>query len=196
MAKASRVSILIPRPAIAACWNGALELRLRRAPLEVFLRSRALPCAAAGAAQVTDNLTAATVAIVSSGLTLYACKQQQQLLDWQLEELAQLACAVSEGLTALIYEPRSWRVVALLSAAQLLRAQMGPSSAAHLSASITHTFAARPNERRSLIDIGRMAARAVERNDAEVLETTSQVISKRLTEPQELAQCSLIAAAR
>ena len=188
------MSVLVPRPAIAARWSGALELRLRRAPLEVFLRSRSLPWAIGGPAQVTDNLTTAIVAIVSTGLTVYAGNQRRPLNECQLEDLAQFTCAVSEGLAALINEPRSWRIAALVSAAQVLRAHIGLSGAAHMSAGVARTYAASPNERSALFDIRNLAARTVERNDDEDLQTTSEIIAHRLAEREGSAYCTQLAA--
>lgn len=187
------MSILIPRPAIAARWDGALELRLRRAPLELFLRSRSLPWATGGPAQVTDNLTAATVAIVSTGLALYT---DRQLAEWQLEDLAHITCAVSEGLVALIDETHSWRIVALVSAAQILRAHVGLGAAAHASARAARTYVASQHGRSVSIDIRTLAARVVEKNDNEDLRATSNIIAKRLTEREGRVPCGHVATSR
>ena len=55
------VVILVPNAKAAARWHGALEARLRQAPLEAFLHSRNQPCALAGETRITDNIAAAAV---------------------------------------------------------------------------------------------------------------------------------------
>jgi len=62
------VTVLIPNARIAARWNGALQARLRHAPLERFLRVRGRKWAAIGDARNTDNLASATMLFVAGAL--------------------------------------------------------------------------------------------------------------------------------
>ena len=50
------MGIVFPSEAVARRWDGALEARLRRAPLEAFLRARAIVAAPAGVAQDSDAI--------------------------------------------------------------------------------------------------------------------------------------------
>lgn len=174
------MSVLIPPPSIAARWNGALALRLHRAPLEMFLRSRCLPFVTQGHAQVTDNVIAATLAIVSTGLHLYTANTLRRLDAGRLENLVRMTCAVSDGLSELIHEPQSWRIAALVSAAQLLRAHIGLTAAAHLSAGIARSFFATSRQDSTLSEVRKSAARAVEKNEDTHFRAAAEVIARRL----------------
>jgi hypothetical protein len=96
------VAIVFPNESIARRWDGALQARIRRAPLEGFLRTQAIAAAAPGIAQDSDNLIRATVFIVEHAM------------------LGRLACLTSRSLAALIVEPARWRTAALVSTARLL----------------------------------------------------------------------------
>lgn len=185
IARAYAVSVLLPRPSIASRWNGALASRLRHAPLERFLRSRCLPFVTQGHAQVTDNVTTATMAIVSTGLHLYTANMQRHLNARQLEDVAQMTCAVSDGLASLIHEPHSWRIAALVSAGQLLRAHIGLTAAAHLSAGIARSFPAKRQDS-TLSEVRKRSAWAVEKNDDLHFRAASRVIFQRLGDSKAL----------
>jgi hypothetical protein len=179
------VKIIIPRSDIAARWNGALESRLRRAPLERFLRSRSLPFVAAGAAQGTDNLATATVAMVSTGLQLYGVDRtrglvERQLVAQQLELVAQIACIISDRLAALIEEPHSWRIASLVSGAQLLKTHVGLTEAARLSAAAARIYETHAIQDESWSDLRRHCARAVAENDDSHHRAACNVIAERL----------------
>ncbi|HEV7610574.1 MAG TPA: hypothetical protein VGO37_01715 [Steroidobacteraceae bacterium] len=175
------MGIVVPPPAVAARWNGALELRLRRSPLERFLRSRALPFAAGGGAQVTDNVITATVAILSTGLQLYgAGARQGTLSETQLDDMARIACVVSDELATLIHEPKSWRIAALVSAAQVLRLHIGLSSAAEVSARVARAYDANAPDPASC-EIRQHSAAAVATNDESHYRAAGIRIARRLT---------------
>lgn len=65
------MGVVFPSEAVARRWDGALQARLRRAPLETFLRARGTIVAPPGIAQNSDNLARAAVLMVEAGLTLY-----------------------------------------------------------------------------------------------------------------------------
>jgi hypothetical protein len=148
--------------------------------LEAFLRSRGLPFVSEGDAQVTDNVTTATMAIVAPGLQLYTAHGQRHLNRLQLEDVAQMTCAVSDGLAELIHEPHSWRIAALVSAAQLLRSHIGLTPAAHLSAAIARSFSSKFGQDPTLSELRRSSAWAVEKNGDEPLRAASTVVARRL----------------
>ena len=62
------MTVLIPNKKVAARWNGALETRLRHAPLESFLRSKGRKWVLSGESRVTDNLACATIYFVDQAL--------------------------------------------------------------------------------------------------------------------------------
>jgi hypothetical protein len=105
----------LPPDCSARKWTGALEARLRRAPLEQFLLTGSLKRAGAGAAQTTDNLTRATVFIVEAGLQAYCNEKDQGLATAQLAIVGHIACLVCRAAAAVIQEPATWRVPALVS---------------------------------------------------------------------------------
>jgi hypothetical protein len=180
------VKILMPQPAIAARWNGALESRLRRAPLERFLRSRSLPFIAGGPAQCTDNLATATVAIVSTGLQLHDADPHRRLVERQLELVAQIACVVSEQLSIIIQELHAWRIAALVSGAQLLKTHVGLSEAARLSAEAARTYEARAVQNESWCELRQHCARALDENDDSHHRAACGVIARSLNEGDSL----------
>ena len=179
------MTILIPQPAIVARWNGALELRLRRSPLERFLRSRSLPFTARGPGQVTDNVITATVAIVSGGQQCYSVSSQQDaLVESQLQEMALIACAISEELAVLIDESASWRLAALVSAAQVLRPHLGLSASAHVSAATARAFEANGHDP-TWSEVRRLSAATVEKSDDSRYRAASARIAEHLTAAKE-----------
>ncbi len=174
------MKILIPGSDIAARWNGALELRLRRAPLERFLRSRSLPFAATGPAQVTDNVATATLEVVSSGVQLCDIGAHRSLGDRQLEGVALIACVISDQLCTLIQEPQAWRIAALISGAALLKTHVALEEAAQLSATAVRTYEARTTQEVSCSEIGEYSARAVAENDDSSYRAACSAIAQSL----------------
>jgi hypothetical protein len=99
--------------------------------LEAFLRFHAEPCALCGDTRVTDNLTTATVYLL------------QRAIDSRLDRavtVGPVACAVSDGLAALIREPSAWRVAALIATARVLSPAVGSGAAADLSAAAVREY--------------------------------------------------------
>jgi hypothetical protein len=134
------MGILIPNEAVARRWNGALQARLCRAPLEAFLKGRALAPAPAGISQDTDNLVRATEWIVAAAFTVYFGDPQEGLAFSQRAVVAHVACLVSLALAEQIARPDAWRIVALVSTAQLLRPWIGLNAASMASASAVRQF--------------------------------------------------------
>src|SRR5579859_5075819 len=99
------MAIVFPNEAVSRRWDGALEARLRRAPLEAFLRARSLVPAPAGVAQDSDNLVRATVFIVEAGLSLYLADRVDGFAFRQRVLVGHVACLVSRALAELISEP-------------------------------------------------------------------------------------------
>jgi hypothetical protein len=133
------VTVLIPSKKIALRWNGALQARLRRAPLETFLQSRGQKCVLTGPTQVTDNLASATIYFVDRGLTAYT-EQRGPFPASRHRVVGQIACAVSRGLSSLILEPASWRIAGLIGTARLLAPHVGLDAAAHAAASAARDY--------------------------------------------------------
>src|ERR1700722_18042503 len=75
------MGIVYPSKAVARRWEGALQARLRRAPVECFLRARSILPAPTGVSQGSDNLVRATVFIVQAGLARYVADRERNLID-------------------------------------------------------------------------------------------------------------------
>lgn len=127
------MTVLIPSKKIALRWNGALQARLRRAPLETFLQSRGQKCVLIGPTQITDNLASATIYLVDKGLSAYN-EECGPFPASRYPVVGQIACAVSRGLSSLILEPASWRIAGLIGTARLLAPHVGLDAAARLAA--------------------------------------------------------------
>lgn len=159
------MAIVFPSEVVARHWDGALRARLRRAPLETFLRARSLVPAPAGVAQDSDNMVRATVLIVEAGLSLYFADRVEGLAYRQRAIVGHVACLVSRALAELISRPDAWRVVALVSTARLLSPWIGLNAAAAASASSARQFQKRVTEASSSLDIriGENACAAINR---------------------------------
>lgn len=182
------MAILFPDDAIARRWNGALQARLRRAPLEKFLRARAIVPAPVGVAQDSDNLVRATVLIVEAGLTLYCRNRSEALAAPQRDILGHMACLVSRSLAELISNPPVWRVVALVSTARLLSPWIGLNAAAMASAaSARHFQQGLPNGASATdVQVTRGASAAIARDCAKSMAQVSAVIAMRLSYGREM----------
>jgi hypothetical protein len=134
------MGIVYPSKAVARRWNGALQARLRRAPLEVFLRARSVAPAPPGASQDSANLVRATVLIVEEGIALYCADRESGVSPRQRPVVGHVSCLVSLALAQQISRPDAWRTVALLSTAQLLSPTIGLNAAATTSAAAAQQF--------------------------------------------------------
>lgn len=133
------MGILYPKESIARRWDGALQARLRRAPLEAFLRAQSLPAAAAGASRDTDNLVRATVLIVQGGLDLYLTREQRLTFSHR-PVVGHVACLVSVALAQQIFEPELWRNAAQISTARCLSPHIGLDAASMMAAAVARRF--------------------------------------------------------
>jgi hypothetical protein len=159
------MALITPNSTILAHWTGALQCRLRRSPLEAFLRSRRLEFATDGITRDADNLATASTYLVGAALSLYG-QYGERLNPAQQLITARAICSASDGLARLIGEPSCWRVAALVGAGRLLSSQMGISAAAQLAASAVHDYslALTGPGKNFGCDIGQSAAEAVQTN--------------------------------
>ena len=104
----SFMGIVYPSKAVARRWDGALQARLRRAPLESFLQARGIAPAPRGLAQDNDDLVRATVLIVEAGLALYFAPREERLAFRQRLVVGHVACLVSRALVEQISQPDAW----------------------------------------------------------------------------------------
>ncbi len=176
------MGIVFPSEAVARRWDGALRVRLRRAPLEAFLRARSLVPARAGVAQDSDNLVRATVLIVEAGLSLFFADRVEGLAFRQRAVVGHLACLVSRALAEQISQPEAWRIVALVSTARLLSPWIGLNAAAMASASCVRQFQKDSMKSASCLDIRlcESASSAVNRDGVEAMAEVSANIAARL----------------
>lgn len=173
------MTVLIPNEKVAARWNGALETRLRLAPLESFLRSRDRKWVV----NVSDNLACATIYFIDRALN--ACiPDGNGLLDaTHHAAVGQAACAVSHGLALLIQETNSWRIAALIGTARSLAPHIGPDAAAHLSATCARDYARglKTGLETGLLQISTVVAGAVESNNDALAGKAVQLIAQRIS---------------
>jgi hypothetical protein len=176
------MALVFPSEGVARRWDGALQARLRRAPLEAFLRARSIVPAPAGVSQDSDNLARVTVLIVEAGLALYLEEREEGLAFHQRAMVGRAACLVSHTLAELISEPKAWRIAALVSSARLLSPWMGLNAAAVASACSVRQFQKERLRTASSLDgqIAKGACAALNRNDVEIGETVSVCVAAYL----------------
>jgi hypothetical protein len=131
------MGVLYPSEAVARRWNGALQIRLRRVPLQQFLKKRGI--APAPGDQDNEDLIRATTFIVNAGLLVGRRAYPEGLVELPYSAVGRTVCIVSRALAGLIMEPAAWRIAALESTARLLTPTMGLTAAAIASAvSVRH----------------------------------------------------------
>ena len=179
------MTLLVPKKAISLRWEGALQARLRRAPVEVFLRSRDLKMSAGGASLLTDNLVRATVYVVEQSVHVTA----GPLGEYQQVLVCEMACSICEELASLVCEPNCGRIAALVSAAQLLSQGIGRKAAAFRAAAAAREYW-KKRQTRSVLPvmdiIGVQASSAVRTNRADELLLTVRMIDECLSEGRQL----------
>jgi hypothetical protein len=183
------VTVIIPSEKIALRWNGALQARLRQAPLEAYLRSRGQKWVLSGDARLTDNLACATIYLVKAALNECVEEHRDSPAVSQHSTVGQIACAVSSSLALLIQEPAQWRTAALVSTARLLEKQIGLSAAAHGAAAAAREYSAGVNRGSQDVEVVRIAQAArgaVETNEeadtANVVRLIVQLLSSMATQ--------------
>lgn len=175
------MTVLIPNKKVAARWNGALQTRLRHAPLESFLISRGRKWVLSGEARVSDNLACATILFIDQALS--ACTPGGAVLDAAHHAaVGEAACAVSHGLAVLIQEPNSWRIAALIGTARVLAPHIGPDAAARLSAMSARDYGKRLKAglEAGLLQISTLVVGAVESNNQALAGRAVQLIAQRI----------------
>ena len=164
-------------------WNGALQARLIRAPLEQFLTTHRVKVEY-GVARDSDNLARAAVFIIDSGLKVYFSGRVEGLADSQHSVIGRLACVVSRAVAAVIFQPDAWRIPALLSTARLLTPWIGLNAAARASASSTHVFTVGLTTSSALprvdIEMAEYVSAAVKNGDPASITVLAQRIAARL----------------
>jgi hypothetical protein len=179
------MAIVFPRAEIARRWDGALQSRLRRAPLEKFLRDREIAPAPPGIAQASDNIARATMLIIDTALALHFRDCSEQLSESQRSIIGHVSCVASRALSESISEPDAWRIAALVSTARLLSPWIGLTSAALASASTMRGYRHGLSNPTSAIDVqtGQGAAAAMTANSAAAMATIAACIVARLNCP-------------
>ena len=176
------MAIVYPSEAVARRWDGALQSRLRRAPLEGFLRARGIVPAPPGVAQDSDNLVRATVLIVEAGLKLHLNDRSEGLAAPELAIVGRMACLVSRALAEFISQPTVWRIAALVSTARLLTTWIGLNEAAIMSAGSTRHFQ-EGLVKGAPIDtqVGRSVSAAIVGDGTDAMAEVSALIAARLS---------------
>jgi hypothetical protein len=176
------MGIVYPSKAVSVRWEGALQARLRRAPLEKFLKARGLTPATAGISQDSDNLVRASVLILEAGLELQLAQSEQRFAPPQQASLARAACLVSLALAEQFSKPETWRTVALISAAQSLSPLIGLNAAALLAAAAARRFKNEVSAGLSPMDwrLMKFASEAVQDGDDAVMARAAASIATRI----------------
>jgi hypothetical protein len=176
------MGIVYPSEAVARRWDGALQARLRRAPVERFLRARGLVLAPRGVSQDSDDLVRVTVLIVETALSLYFADRGEGLAFRQRSVVGHVACLVSRALAEQIAQPDRWRIVALVSTARLLSPWIGLNAAAKASASAARQFQKEVMKGISPLDwrIMKSVCDALSGNGADAMSKASANIAARL----------------
>ena len=165
------MTVIIPNVKIASRWNGALQARLRQAPLEAYLRSRGQKWVLSGETRLTDNLACATIYMVNAALNECIEEHRGPLTAAQHPAVGQVACAVSASLALLIQEPTQWRK------------HIGLSAAAHAAAAAAREYGAGVNSGAhdvEVLRIGHAARSAVEANEVPDTAKAVRLIVQRL----------------
>jgi hypothetical protein len=176
------MTLLVPKEAISRRWEGALQARLRRAPVEAFLRSHDIKVSVGGPAPLTDNLVHATVYLIEQSDRISAghlAEHHHQVL------VVEIACSICEELASLICEPNCGRIAALVSAAQLLSRGIGVRPAAFRAAAAARAYW-KKRQSRSLLPIieaiGTQALTAIRTNHTHELQLAVRRIEECLSE--------------
>jgi len=178
------VTVIIPNAKIASRWNGALQARLKSAPLEAFLRSHGQKWVASGETRMTDNLACATIYLVGGGIGARGEGAPQTLSEAEHPAVGQLSCAVAADLALMIQEPTYWRTAALVATARILEKYIGLSAAAHVAAAAARDYSTDVNAgtlNAEIATIARAVRGAVEDNADEQAAQVVHMIAEHLT---------------
>jgi hypothetical protein len=128
----------------------------------------------------------ATVLIVDAGIALYCEDRADGMAAPQRAIIGQMACVVSFALAELISQPRSWRIAALVGAAQLLSPWIGLNAAALASASAVRRFQRLKALSAGDARIAQTACAAIATNSMAATAEVCASIATRLSNPTEV----------
>jgi hypothetical protein len=182
------MGILYPKEAIARRWDGALQARLRRAPLELFLGGQRTVSTPVGASRDTDNLARATVIIVQAGLDLYLTRDKGIAFSHR-PVVGHMACLVSVALAQQIFEPDLWRGAAQISTTRCLSPLIGFDTASMMATAVAQRFQKAIAIGVSPLDwrISKSAREAVHSNQSSALAKVAANIAARLNAEAPIA---------
>jgi hypothetical protein len=123
------MSVVVPVGARVAHWTGALQRRLKQAPLECFVRMHAPIALESKGFNVPDALVAAADFILNEALLTYTTQHGTALNEPQCWVIGCACAALCDGFTAGIEQPEEWLPAALQSAQTLLIPPLGPALA-------------------------------------------------------------------
>jgi hypothetical protein len=173
------MGLIYPNQSKTRHWDGALQARLRRAPLEEFLSRHSLKIAH-GASRDCDNLARATVYLIEGGSKIYFYDREDGLAESQQGVIGRLACLTARALAELIGEPASWRTAALVSTAQLLTPWIGLQAAACASAGCIRQFTVEQQDDLQDMRMAAAASVAVQHCDGGSMLAVTEIIANRL----------------
>lgn len=181
------MAVVFPSAEISQRWNGSLQARLTRAPLEAFLRSQGFAPARVGVAQDTDNVTRAAVHMIESAIARLSAPQLTGTTTAFCGDAiaGDLSCIVTKSLASMIEKPPVWRIAALLSTAQLLTPRIGLTEAAVAAAAYVRRFE-REGGRDSALDhqIAQAAISALQDGMDDFVKVSALLVS-RLSVPSD-----------
>lgn len=185
------MGILYPKEAIARRWDGALQARLRREPLELFLHGQRPVPAPVGASRDTDNLARATVMIVQAGLNLYLAREKGLAFSHR-PVVGHVTCLVSVALAQQIFEPDLWCASAQIGTTRCLGPLIGFDAASVMAATVAGRFQKEIAIGVSPLDwrISNSAREAVNSNQASALAKVAFNIAARLNAEVPIALIS------
>lgn len=192
------MAVIIPNAKIASRWNGALQARLRQAPLEAYLRSHGQKWVLSGERRLSDNLACATIFMVNHAL-LPCPEEELALTPPQHPVVGQIACAVSSSLALAVQEPTQWRTAALVATARVLEKYIGLSAAAHAAAAAAREYGgglSLGSHDPDVLRIGTAARCAVETRTATDMENAVRLMRERLAASTRGADAATFSAAR
>jgi hypothetical protein len=177
------MSVVYPVSARVAHWTGALQRRLKQAPLECFVRMHAPAAFEAQGFNVPDALVIATGIVLNEALTTYTAQHGAALNEPQCWVIGCACAAVCDGFTAGIEQPEEWLLAALQSAQLLLIPPLGPAVAAQCSSLSVQNYLDGREGLRGPREFGAMcraATYAMTMGTAAALKVATQLVSQRI----------------
>ena len=126
--------LLVPGAKVASYWDGALHSRLKRAPLERFLRSHKRHCDLKTSDAITESVVRACLIIIEPVVPHRGRDWRSLLHPGYFDALGEVVSRMSQALSELIQERKLWRVASLIGVARLLTPNLGVDMAAAAAA--------------------------------------------------------------